>query len=691
MSVNLYGLGVQALLVSKQSLDTAGHNIANVNTDGYSRQSTVQVTAGGENFGGKFSGVGSKIDDIVRSFDQFSFQDLQGNTSTYAYNEFFLDNATRVDQVISDDDTSISNTLANFFASFNNVADHPNSLEARSNLIQVANNMTSTFNRLYEQLDLQYRSLNDDVQSMAQNMTALSANLADVNNQIQLSWGDGSQGLPNDLLDQRDRLILSISEYSDVSVVKLDNGMVNLFVGTGQPLVLGAVSMEVVTVNSDTDNTQLDLAISSNGNVQGLRSEFMGGQIQALHDFRENVLKKAFNQLGQTALGIGYLVNEQQKLGLDLDLQVGGNFFNDVNDVNSMSQRVLNVNDNLGEASLGLQIEDAGKLTEDDFSLTVLSYAAGPPEMVQFELTNLSNGGTLTLPAAGPQDLSVSTNINVSDYGFSLNVNAINAADPLQAGKSFELRPTRLGAKIFTNETTDPSLIAAAGNEILITDGAANTGASKSRITQLTNPNDINYPSPEDVTTTPVTAARGIRIEVAEGPIGTFTYQVLDANSGLPIEEPVGTPLTGLAFTYPQQTLSHAGFDIEISIEDTAALDIYSFTLDHNETGIGSNENALKLASLQTDKTLNNGRSTFQDNYAFLTSDVGAVTSNAEVRMQSSEVLIEQANNRYTSISGVNLDEEAANLLKFQTAYNAAARIISIADELMETLLAAVR
>jgi flagellar hook-associated protein 1 FlgK len=691
MSVNLYGLGVQALLVSKQSLDTAGHNIANVNTDGYSRQSTVQVTAGGESYGGKFSGIGSKVDDIVRSFDQFSFLDLQGNTSTYAYNEFFLNNASRVDQVISDDDTSITNTLAKFFASMNNVADYPNSLEARGNLIQVSNNMTSTFNRLYEQLDLQYRSLNDDVESIAQNMTALAANLADVNDQIQLSWGDGTKGLPNDLLDQRDRLILSISEYSDVSMVKLDNGMVNVFVATGQPLVLGATSLKVETIPSASDNTQLDLALSSNGSTQRLRGEFMGGKIQALDDFREDVLKTAFNQLGQTAIGIGHLVNEQQKLGLDLELQVGMNFFNDVNDTSSMAQRVISVNDNLGQATLGVQIEDPAKLTNDDFSLTVLSYAAGPPEQVQFELKNLFTGEQLTIPAARAQDLSVSTNINVSDYGFSINVNAINAGDPLQVGKSFELRPTRLGAKVFSNETTDPSLIAAAGNEILITDGAANTGASKTRITQLTNTSDTNYPSPENVTTQPIRAARGIRIEVAEAPVGTFTYQVLDANSGLPIEEPVGTPLTGLAFTGPQQTLSHAGFEIEIAIEDTAALDSYSFSLDHNETGIGSNENALKLAALQTDKTLNNGRSTFQGNYAFLTSDVGAITANAEVKMQSSEVLIDQANSRYTSFSGVNLDEEAANLLQFQTAYNAAARIISIADELMETLLAAVR
>ena len=691
MAVNLYGLGVQALLVSKQSLDTVGHNIANVNTEGYSRQSTVQVTAGSQEFGNKFSGVGTKIDDIVRSFDQFSFLDLQGNTSNLSYNQFFLSNVNRVDQVVSDDDTSITNVLALYFSGLNAVADNPNSLESRNNLIQVSNNMTSTFNRLHEQLDLQYRSLNDDVSSIAQDMSALAANLAEVNDQIQISWGDGAQGLPNDLLDQRDRLVLRISEYSDVSSVKLDNGMINLFIGTGQPLVLGAEALKVEAINSASDNSKLELAISMNGSVQRLRGEFMGGKIQALSDFRSNVLDKAFNQLGQTALGIGHLINEQQKSGLDLNMQVGANFFNDVNTIDSMSQRVLNVNDGLGTAALGVQIEDASQLSADDFSLTVLSYAAGPPEAVQFQLTNLTSGSQLTLPSAGPQDLSLSTNISVDDYGFSINVGAISTTDPLQAGKSFELRPTRLGAKHFANVMKDPSLVAAAGNQIIVTGGATNTGDSKTRISQLTNPNDVNYPTPEDVTTNPITPARGIRIEVAEGPIGTFTYSVLNANTGVPIEEPVGTPLTGLAFSAPKQTLSHAGFDIDISIEDTAALDSYSFTLDFNDTGVGSNENALRMASLQTDKTLNRGRSTFQDNYAYLTSDVGAVTASAMVRLQSSEVLIEQANNRFTSISGVNLDEEAANLLKYQTAYNAAARIISIADELMETLLAAVR
>lgn len=691
MGVNLYGLGVQGLLVAKQSLDTVGHNIANVNTDGYSRQNTNIITAGGQATGSGFSGLGSKINDVTRSFDQFAFLDLQSNTSNLSYNQFFLDSVSRVDQVISDDDTSITNSLAQYFSALNVVADNPNSLEARNNLIQVSKNMTSTFNRLHEQLDSQYRSLNDDVHNIAQEMTALSKNLAEVNSQIQLVWGDGNRHLPNDLLDQRDRLVLKISEYTDVSTVKLDNGMINLFIGTGQPLVLGQKAMGVDAVVGLTDNSKWELALSNNGVQQRLRGDKMGGKIQAIYDFRNNVLDSAFNQLGKTAIGIGHIVNEQQKLGLDLNMQVGVNFFNDVNSPDAMSQRVLPRNDGLGKADLGVQVEDVGLLTTDDFELKVLSYAAGPPEAVQFQLTNLTDGSQLTLPAGGPQDLSVSRNIDIAQYGFSINVDSVNAGDPLVAGKRFELRPTRLGAKDFIGEMNDPALISAAGNEIIITDGTTNTGASKARISQITNPNDVNYPSPENLASNPVTAARGIRIEVTEL-AGVFTYDVLDANTGTPIEEPAGTPLTGLAFSIPQQTIIHAGFEIDIKIENTAfATDFYSFTLDHNETGVGSNENALVMAAFQTDKTLNNGRSTFQDNYAILTSEVGTVTSSAQVRLQSSEVLFSQSEGRLLSVSGVNLDEEAANLLKYQAAYNAAAKVISIADELMETLLAAIR
>jgi len=691
MPVSLYGLGVQGLLVAKQSLDTVGNNISNVNTEGYSRQSTVQITAGGQQTGNGFVGIGTQIDDVIRSFDEFSFSDLQGNTSNLSYNQFFLDSVTRVDQVVSDSDTSITNVLAQYFSAVNVVSDNPNSLEARNNLIEVSKNMTSTFKRIDDQLNLQYRSLNNEVENIAQEMTALSTNLAEVNKEIQKVWGDGAKQLPNDLLDQRDRLVLEISKFTDVSTVQLDNGAINLFIGTGQPLVLGANALKVETIVGRTDNAKLELALTSNGTVQRLRGDLMGGRIQAVYDFRDNVLDKAFNQLGQTAIGIGFSVNEQQGLGLDLNLQVGTDFFNDVNSQSAMAQRALGTNDGLGEATLGVQIEDVSLLPPDNFELSVVSYAAGPPETAQFQLTNLTSGAQLTLPAAGPQDLSVSRNINVAEYGFSINVDSVNAADPIQAGKRFELRPTRLGAKLFETQMSDASLIAAAGNQILITEGTTNTGLSKSRITQITNANDVNYPSPEDVTTNPVTAAKGLRIEIAEAPLGTFTYQVLDANTGVPIEEPAGTPLTGLAFTPPQQTISHAGFDIELTIEDTAALDNYSFTLDYNETGVGSNENSLVMANFQTDKILNKGRSTFQDNYALMTSDIGTVASSTDVRVQSAEVLFEQANNRLTSVSGVNLDEEAADLLKYQTAYNAAARVVSVADELMQTLLDAVR
>ena len=691
MSVNLYGLGVQGLLVSKQSLDTVGHNIANVNTDGYSRQSTIQVTSGGQQFGTGFSGIGTQIDDVIRSFDQFSFSDLQGNTSNLAYNQFFLDSVTRVDQVVSDSDTSITNVLAQYFSAVNTMADNPNSLEARNNLIEVSKNMTSTFTRLHDQLDLQYRSLNNEVNDIAEVMTSLATNLAEVNGQIQKVWEDGSKHLPNDLLDQRDRLVLEIAEYTDVSTVQLDNGAINLFIGTGQPLVLGQTALKIEAVVGRTDNAKLELALSSHGTIQRLRGDVMGGKIQAVYDFRNDVLDKTFNQLGQTAIGIGHTMNEQQKLGLDLNMQVGTNFFNDVNSQNAMAQRALMTNDGLGEATLGVQIEDVSLLPPDNFELTVLSYAAGPPESVQFQLTNLTSGAQLTLPAAGAQDLSVSRNINVAEYGFSINVDSVNAADPLQVGKRFELRPTRLGAQVFKTQMTDSALIAAAGNQILITEGATNTGASQSRISQIINSSDANYPAPEDITTNPVTAAKALRIEVIEAPVGTFTYQVLDVNTGLPIEEPIGTPITGLPFTPPQQTLSHAGFDIEILIEDTAGVDNYTFTLDYNETGVGSNENALVMAGFQTGKMLNKGRSTFQDNYALMTSEVGTITSSSDVRVQSSQVLYDQANNRVTSVSGVNLDEEAADLLKYQTAYNAAAKIVTVADELMETLLAAVR
>jgi flagellar hook-associated protein 1 FlgK len=691
MAVNLYGLGVQGLLVAKQSLDTVGHNIANVNTDGFSRQSTVQITSGGQQAGTGFAGVGTQIDDVIRSFDQFSFSDLQGNTSNLSYNQYFLDNVTRVDQVVSDADTSITNVLAQYFSAVNTVADNPNSLESRNNLIEVSQNMTSTFTRLHDQLDLQYRSLNNEVDNIAQEMTALASNLAEVNAQIQRVWDNGTKHLPNDLLDQRDRLVLEISEYTEVSVLHLDDGAINLFIGTGQPLVLGQHALQVETVVGRTDNAKLELAISSKGTIQRLRGDVMGGKIQAVYDFRNDVLDKAFNKLGQTAIGIGHSMNEQQKLGLDLNMQVGTDFFNDVNSQVAMAQRALIANDGLGEAVLGVQIEDISLLPPDNFELTVLSYAPGPPESVQFQLTNLESGTQLTLPAAGAQDLSVSTNIDVAEYGFSINVDSIDPANPLQVGKRFELRPTRLGAQLFETQLSDSALIAAAGNQILITEGTTNTGASESRISQITNPNDVNYPTPEDVTTNPVTVAKGLRIEVIEAPLGTFTYQVLDANTGVPIEEPAGTPLTALAFNPPQQTISHAGFDIEIEIEDTVGLDNYTFTLDYNETGVGSNENSLVMAEFQTLKTLNKGRSTFQDNYALMTSEIGTITSSSGVRVQSAEVFFEQASDSVTSVAGVNLDEEAANLLKYQTAYNAAARVVSVADELMETLLAAVR
>jgi len=681
------GLGLQGLQTTKQALDIVGHNIANVNTDGYSRQDATIITGGAQRFGGSFYGVGVKVDEVTRMFDQFAYLDMQGNTSNLSYNQAFLENVSRVDQVISDDDTAITNSMAQFFSAANTVADNPNSLESRNNLIQVSQNLTSTFNRLYDQLDLQYQAVNDDIRGIASEMTALAKNLAEVNSQIQLTYGDGTKNLPNDLLDQRDRLVLGLSEFTNVTTVPDSNGMISVFIGSGQPLVLGARSLDVDVVRSQTDNTKLELALSSNGTQQRLRGDIMGGKIQGLTDFRDNVLDKAFNQLGQTAIGLGHFINEQQELGLDLNQQVGTNFFSDVNAQQSMHNRVLPKSDGLGTATLGVQIEDAGQLTADDFELTVTSYDP-LTDIVQFELKNLTDGSTSTL---GPQDLNVSRNIDVAQYGFSINVDSISAADPILAGKTFELRPTRLGAAELTTEMIDPEKIAVAANQILITDATTNTGASKTRITQLTNTNDVNFPTPENVMTSPITPAKGLRVEIIEPVPGTFTYSIVDANTGVPIEEPAGVPLAGLAFAPPQQTLSHAGFDIDIEITDTAGVDSYNFTLDFNETGVGNNANALVMANFQTDKLLNGGRSTFQDNYASLTAMVGSAANSSDLKVQSAQVLFSQSQERMLSVSGVSLDEEASNLLKFQAAYNASAKIITVANELFDTILSAVR
>ncbi|WP_108649696.1 flagellar hook-associated protein FlgK [Dongshaea marina] len=705
---NLFQIGLSGLNVSQASLNTTAHNIANINTEGYSRQVTLAETRGAERQGNIFMGRGAQIGSISRQFSEFAYSEYIINTTSQSYFETRFTNAARIDSVVSDEDTSVSQDMLSMFSSINGFADHPNTIEARSVFIEDAKNMVNTFNRLYDQARLQFDSVNDDIERTVESINTFSDNIAKINLDILTALSGDTSREANDLADQRDEQIRQLSELVNVSVIKLSNGMVNVTMGTGQPLVLGAQATVLGTQPGNPDTQDIQVVIEASGAQIPVDGTVLGGSLQSLYDVRDQVLVPTFTSLGLNAMGITHSINEQQKQGQDLDGAIGEPLFYDYNSTTAQRGRVMSHNDSLGEAQLSLRIDDLSLMTIDEYELRVISYtpAAPGPEAIQFELTNLTTGATSNLPAAGAQDLTVNQRITIPNTGLSLGIESISAGDPPQVGKRFTIRPTRTAANDLSLIQDDPRKVAAADAEVKVAAVSTNTGNATLSVTSIDDRADGLYP----VKNQPMTIAF---TGVAAGPPTVYQYEIRDS-AGTVITVPAGESYTLIDNTGAAVTknagdqLNNLGFSLDILSNRYSGMQFAGvtlefdgisggpavgdqFTISYNETGDGDNRNALLMAQLQTDKILGQGKQTFQDNYSAMISWVGAITKNAEISLTSSETLLNQSRERLQAISGVNLDEEASNLIRYQQSYNASARVITVANELFDTILQSIR
>ena len=669
---DLFQIGLSGIYSSQASLATTSHNISNVSTEGYSRQTVDVTSAQAQKLGTNFIGNGSIINGIDRAYDQFAFKENIINTSAHAYNEVSYTQASQLDKLLSNESTSVTKSVLSLFSALGDVADHPNTIETRSVFLEDASNMINQYNTLYQQLETQYSGVNNDIENSAAAITELADNIATLNGRILAVSGSNSGGDANDLLDRRNQAITALSEYVNVSVLEADNDMVNIFIGSGQGLVMGVHSQSIVAVNGDPDPARKELALSHKGKTSQVDGSKFGGKVSALFEARENEIERAFNQLGQNVIGLTHAINEQQKQGQTLDGEIGAALFNDVNSDQAMKSRVLSHADGKGEATLSVRIDDLSELSADEFTLIVDSYDTGTGD-ITFEVTNNTTGVKETIIG----NSSTGQRIEIPGAGISIGIDSISTSEPLQAGKEFSLRPTRLGAQQASLDEKNPTKVAVADAEIKAVVSDTNTGTATFHVSAIVDKGDTNYMDEDS----PVTIKISVNTTTSQ-----VAYNIFDKNDNQINNTELTAPINALT---GKATLEFGGVKVEMEKGIAVAGD--EITLNYNETGEGDNRNILAMSDLQNTKIMNNGKSTFQDVYSEMISEIGAKTANADVAMQSSAILKNQSFERIQSVSGVNMDEEAANLLMYQQHYSAAARVITIASELFDTILQAAR
>lgn len=625
---DLLSNALSSLVSHQRALATTSHNIANAGTEGYSRQEVEFAAQNGTSIGGLTIGSGVKVAEIRRMYDQFAIAQLRAATASSGQLETQHQLATKLDNNLADPDLGLNAFLSQFYNSLQDVANEPASLSARQLLLAEAQTLGNRFGDLSFQIDQLDVEVANRVDAAVIEINDLSNQIADINALI--SETSRVSGGNSDLLDQRDQAILKLAELVNVTTAEQDDGSINVFIGRGDALVLGGIANDLASVPREDDPSRRDIVLASNPNF-GLTDSLTGGSLGGALSFQRATLDAARNELGRIAVSVATAMNQQNNAGLDLYGDRGQDIFA------FEGPRVIDSPANTGSAVLSADLSDIANLTAEDVELRY--------DGVSWQAFSLQSGSAIT---------TMTGTGTVADPLLVEGV-AVSVAGAANAGDRFFIKPTVDAAGSFEIVMTDPSRIAAAA--ATRSDAAvSNTGSatiSETLVVDATNPNlsDPVVISFLDASTYQINGA------------GSFAY-----NSG--------------------DAIVINGNQVNINGIPSAG---DSFNIVANSGANGDNRNVLAMAATEDAKILVGGTQSVNDAVSAMVGKVAVYTRSVEVNLQAQQNLKALAEERQASVSGVNLDEEAANLVRYQQAYSAAAQAISTANDLFQTLMGAFR
>ena len=869
----LINIGVSALLANQANLSTTGQNISNANTPGYSRQQAIAVTTPAQPTGFGYLGSGVAVEGVRRIVDIFAAAEMRSTGDNVNRIEQILVNSEQLDNMLGQESTGLSPILQRFFTSLQTASEDPASVAGRQVVLTSTELMTNRMNQLSSRLDVQNEAINSQIGTLTSEITTLASSLASLNDKISLHGGGSIGRLPNDLLDERDRVLQRMSELVDVQVVENENRTTNVYVGVGQALVVSNRSFDLTSAAGKDDPSRQDVIFKNGNRTETMTDSIYGGQLGGLLEFRRDILDESYGQLGIVALGLSEKVNEQHQLGMTLDGKVGGDFFRDINDDAWAMSRSIAKSTNLDPSSsrIRTEIESVAEMTTadyqlrfspastDEYTVTRISdnsvvakkaFSGTFPSVVEFdgvkvtiEAGNFAAGDSFLIAPSRNAAHEMRTNVsNVRDLAFAQPVRVESAEANRGTGvvdQGQVLDTTRpLFSKIESDKTLNPPMIVkftsartydvldntnpakpvplvpslmnqrfvpGTANALLPLDlnqsavtsdgadlgiatrnavaGAFNNGYAAenlvvtsvdpmtkaisrqtlattaqdsaaliaSQLNEFTNTSAVarNYAVLNEIeSTTPMTLtlngenftvtapnqlasainqnaalrgkgitalSDGSRVELFSTTGDNFQITVAGgATDQLSVAGTNGAPITLIGTDpIPQVTI---GGQLDVTLDDgvsmTGASSVFStlpkheaaflglqvtlggspaigdiFEINYNKDGFSDNRNSVALGAVQTTKFMSNGEATIRDTYANLINFVGTRTNEASLDYEAAQALFDRAVSERDATSGVNLDEEAANVIKFEQAYNASAQLIAVARSIFDTLL----
>jgi flagellar hook-associated protein 1 len=644
MSNSMFFTGLSGLNAAQAALVTTGHNTANVNTAGYSRQS-AQIASGGGVFspGVGFFGSGAKVTDVTRSYDRYLTSQFNQAQSTNQSLSTYYTQVSQIDNLLASQTAGLAPQMQQLFTHVQAVVNAPADTAARQQLISSSQALANQFRSMDQYLTGLNANVNDQVSGSVDQINTYAEQIASLNKQVAMFSNAAGGQAPNDLLDQRDQLVSDLGKIVGTKLVVQDGGQYNVFIGSGQTLVLGDKATRLAAINSASDPSRTTIAtVNAAGQpIEVQESMISGGSLGGLLQFRSETLTTAQNSLGRIAIALADSFNAQQKLGVDLNGAVGEDFFSQA------TPGVMSNSRNSSGATLAAAFSDIGKLTLSDYRVDATGAAT-------YTVTRLPDNTVISPDSAGAYD------------GIQLTLGGAAAGD------SFLIQPTKTGARDLTVMLTDPAKVAAA-MPIVTGNAASNKGSGAISAGTVS----AGYLAPASTLSL---GYNSVTNQISGFPAGVNVTVTLANGTADP-----ANPYTGGAVPYsPGASMTFNG--ITVAISGTPSNGDY-FTIDPNTGGVSDGRNALLMGALQNKKTMGNGTASFSDAYGQLVSTIGNKARQVQIANTAQTSLTAQIRSAQQSVSGVNQDEETANLLMFQQMYQANAKVIQTASSMFDAVL----
>lgn len=676
---DLLSLGLTGLRTSRNNLSVTGHNISNIDTPGYSRQRAIQTTNPPFGTGAGYLGTGSRTQTIERIVDQYTIHQVRVDTSRLKDNEAYLRNASELDNLLSNESSALGTALNGFFEGIQSAANDPLSQPARQLVFSQADSVSQRFKTAQARLTDQNNNLNTQLRTYTAKINELAMGIGEINKQIQVYEGTRNQP-PNDLFDRRDELLRELSQYVDVNVQEQDGRSINVSIGNGIPLITGENVNRLEAVPGRNDKSRYEVYMTdSRGTQMHITNEITGGEMGGVLRYRTGTLDPALNEMGRIALVFAGEINNQHHAGTDLQGNQGGDFFKDINTQEFMLDRITGLQRN-APAGVWLDPQGLNKLPAQEFMLR--------QQGANFVIQDSVTGRDMT-PPGGPFTTMADLNDALQEtYGFRLTDGSVGSPpgnldittpgipELLQGG--LLISPTRIGASQLERspDLSNTNKIALSG----ISGDENNTGTALMSYVQIGDPTAFNVQNE---------GLAGYEVQFD----GT-DFIVLD-NLGNPTAlvtnfVPNAAPAVGGVLTITDA--GGAGNDLVLNISNNDYASGDSWVLE----GAAGGQNGKALAFLQLAKLIDRqddgrGGASLGETYSMLVEQTGIRTSESRTATAVSLATLNQSIAMRESASGVNMDEEAANLIRFQQAYMASSQVIATAQKLFETLINSVR